>query len=123
MDFQKYGAKLIYVFFYLIIKIDLFLYCCIIFLHSISSFLHARYLLVPYPYISISIYCRLKYMFPPFITYCYQLLILILLLPFLKATCHANSIAVIRQAKSSLYIPRNVFKIFLNTLANQTISL
>ena len=48
------------VFFCNIVKVNHFLYRVIILLHSISSFLLTRYLLVPYAYISIkSIYCIL----------------------------------------------------------------
>ena len=41
-----------YVFFYNVIKVNHFLYCFVILSHFISSFLHNRFLLVPYAYVS-----------------------------------------------------------------------
>ena len=54
IDDQEFvGNLFFYVFFYKIIKVNHFLYCFIILLHLISSFLLTRSLLVPYAYVSI----------------------------------------------------------------------
>ena len=45
-----------------------------------------------------------------------------LLLVFYKAACHANPGVVRKQAGSSSYVPRHLFRKYSNTVANNKVS-
>ena len=127
IDGQNVLANLGYVllvFFCNIIKVKKILYCFIIFLHLISSFLHTKYLLVPYAHASIkSIICILLSSFE------IKTILLIssvktLCLLFLNLCCVFNITLLfftnsLRQSTSMLFFSRGFILFSVSAVYNQ----